>query len=132
MEALLPVVIGSNPARAQKHKTNVENKGNMSVCLLVHTDGTRERVVWEQCEVAKRLGGAISFVGAIDALRVVAVGLANAPVAHGPNALARTHPHVFHDMDVRGPIIFVGSDDDGDEMDVDVAALHASLARAGT
>ena len=99
----------------------------MSVCLLVHADGARERVVWDQRAVATHLGGAITFVGALHDLHVVVVGLADAPADLDVNALARTHPHLFHEADVRGPVVFVGSDDDGEEMDVDVDALCGAL-----
>jgi hypothetical protein len=100
----------------------------MSVCLLVHADGTRERVVWDQRAIATHLGGAITFVGALDDLHAVIVGLAREAAADlDVNALARTHPHLFHDTDVRGPVVFVGSDDEGEEMDVDATALLAAL-----
>lgn len=102
----------------------------MSVCLLVHPCGRREQVVWEQRAVSANLGGAVTFVGALDDLCVVIVGVADA-AALEPNALAHTHPWLFLDCsDVRGPVVFVASDDKGDEMDVDVRALEARLNAA--
>ena len=97
----------------------------MSVCLLVHTDGTRERVKWQQSAVAAHLGGAVTFVGALDDLSVFLVGVADA--TDDVNALARTHPWLFLEPNVRGPVVFIASDPDGDEMDVDVLSLEARL-----
>ena len=97
----------------------------MSVCVLVHTDGTRECVKWPQTSVAAHLGGAVTFVGAMNDLQVFLVGVADS--TEDVNALARTHPWLFLERDVRGPVVFIASDPDGDEMDVDVPALEARL-----
>lgn len=94
-------------------------------CLVVHADGTTEAVVWNQCEIAARLGGSVTFVGTVDALDVVMVALAeNASLAR----------HVWNDSNllfedagvVRGPIVCIGTSAvDGEPVDVDVEALEA-------
>ena len=90
----------------------------MTLCLLVRCDGAREWVDWPHAEVARRLGGAVTFVG-MDGLHV-AVGLAEAehlPVnAHLPPAWVFAPP-------ARGDVVVVASDEDGEEMDADRAAL---------
>lgn len=90
-------------------------------CLLVHPDGRRERVVWDHREVAQRLGGAITFVGAVDHLWVVAVALQEPPP--GLEVHAMSSESWIHEAEVRGPILFAGSDAEGEEMDVDVDSL---------
>ena len=100
-------------------------------CLLVHTDGGREPVRWAQESVATRLGGPVTFVGSLDAVDVVVVALRDPdPAVHGVHAWQQSLPRVFFDRSdtVFGPVVCVATSADcGDEVDVDLPALHSLL-----
>ena len=112
----------------------------MAACLIAHVDGRLERVRWNQRDIATLLrtslteahgdlAQGVTFVGAVDALSVVAVALRDA--THLPvNSVAETCPaEVFMEemLPVRGPVAFVASDARGKEADVKADALIAWL-----
>ena len=100
----------------------------MSLCIFVDTDGRLQPVSWDQRTVAHRLGGAVTFVGGIQELGIVFVGLA--VCASGDvNPLYLTHKDLFFPCTppVRGPIVMIASDEAGDEMDVDVDEVGRML-----
>lgn len=95
--------------------------------MIVHADGRFEEVVATQAQAATILEDAtgVTLVGAIDELRVFAV--ARRQRAHLPcNALCLNEAR-FHETPLRGPVLFVGTGDEGEEIDVDVEALKRCL-----
>ena len=93
-------------------------------CVLVHATGAVEVLCLHQRDVSARLGGAVTFVGAVTEAQAFAVGLRDA--AHLPVNVACTDPARF-DTPVRGPVLFVGTDDEGEETSVERAVLLACL-----
>jgi len=83
--------------------------------------------VWDQRSIALHLGGSITFVGGLNDLNIVIVGLADLDETTDINPLQKSTSDLFMDEPVRGDIVFCGSDEDGEEMDVDIAALMAWL-----
>lgn len=98
----------------------MSDKKKMTVCIQCEENGTLKVVHCNQCEIAKRLGGSVGFVGAIPNLDVFIVGLAEktCPV----NRAFVTHKDYFHEV-ACGTLMFVGSDENGDEVDIDVEAF---------
>ena len=84
---------------------------------------------WSHRDLARKLGGAITFVGAVPTCNVFVVGLA-ATHEYEENAFAASHPEVMMPemTPVRGPIVLVGSGDDGDETDVDIDRLRLGIS----
>ena len=72
------------------------------------------------------LGNEVTIVGAIPELNVI-VAAAAASSEDEPIHPISVHTKYFHQI-VRGPLLFVATDDDGDETDVDVQALRALLS----
>jgi hypothetical protein len=95
-------------------------------CLLVHADGRVDDVRLLQREAAAWLGGDVTLVGAVDEARAFAVGLRDA--ARLPVNTACADAARF-DVPVRGPVLFVGTDEDGDETHVDRAKVLACLRK---
>lgn len=100
----------------------------MPRCLLASPDGVCASIDATQADAARALGAAagdVALVGAVDELRAFAVarrardGLPRNPLCVDP---AR-----FHELPLHGPVLFVGTDDDGEEADVDAAALERLL-----
>ena len=89
----------------------------MSRCIHCDTDGTLSVITCDQRDVANRLGGGIGFVGALPEANIFIVGRRDTclPV----NRAYITHKILFHET-ARGPLILIGSDEDGEEIDVDV------------
>ena len=97
-------------------------------CVLVHADGRVEpKRVWQR-DAHACLGGAVTLVGAVDEERAFAVALHASETL--PVNVACTDPTRFHSLPVRGPVLFVGTDADGAETDLDVASLSARLTPA--
>lgn len=71
-------------------------------------------------------GASLSMVGAVDEVGVFAVGLRDA--AHLPSNPLCTDPARF-DVPVRGPVLFVATDREGEQMRVDKAALLRLIGR---
>lgn len=99
----------------------------MSRCLLVHPDLTYEVHRAAQREATALLGGPVTLVGGIDELRIFVA--ARKAEGDAPDLAAAVHP-LCTDSDrfegpVRGPMLFVCTDDVGDEVDVDVDRLLA-------
>lgn len=98
-------------------------------CVLVHADGrVTPRRLWQR-DAHTCLGGAVALVGAVDEERAFAVALRQEEEATRLLAVngACTDPARFHVLPVRGPVLFVGTDADGAETDLDVASLSARL-----
>ena len=113
-----------------------------SLCVLASETGTRTVVHWDgRSSLTTLLGvnGHLTFVGAVDELQLFIVAVAREGLSgceddssHDDcpvNPLALSHPHLFmpDDPPPRGAILFVGSDENAQAMDVDVAALDALL-----
>lgn len=97
-------------------------------CILVHPDGTPERVSCDQRCATTILGGALTFAGAVGPRVVVVARAAEKDECDAPdNILFRTHRHLFFDDadPPRGKVLFVG-DVDGEAAHVDEDALHAA------
>ena len=103
----------------------------MSQCILLATDGRVSAVTWPHREVSQRLGGPITFVGAIPSLNAVVVAREEGD-SLDPNpfcdALVRTGCIGSECGHIRGHILVVGSDDDGEECDVDAEAVRRHLS----
>lgn len=93
-------------------------------CVLVQPDGTAACVAAAQQEAHAVLGGAVTLVGAVDELGVFAVALRDAAAL--PAHAWCTDPARF-DLPVRGPVLFVATDEAGEEADVDEARLRGAL-----
>ena len=92
---------------------------------LVPVSGKSEIVHWPHESVCTEMGGMITFVGAIDDLKVFVLALAGSeklPV----NPLC-TDCNVFLQLPVRGPVLFIATDEAGEPMDVDVEAVESQL-----
>lgn len=96
-------------------------------CVVVHADGSTEQMVLCQSQASEYLGGAVTFVGAVDEVRCFAVGLRDS--AQLPLNTACTDPKRF-DVPVRGSVLFVATDDSGEETHVDAERLLACLFRS--
>ena len=92
---------------------------------LVTATGRAEVVQWPHESVCSEMGGMITFVGAIDDLHVFALALA-ASTELPVNTLC-TDCNVFLQLPVRGPVLFIATDDAGEPMDVDVEAIESRL-----
>ena len=93
----------------------------MSCCIQCEEDGTISVVTCDQGSIAKRLGGAIGFVGAVPELNIFIVGLVKS--SEPINKVFESHRCYFHEV-ARGTLIFIGSDENGEEMDVDVDLFY--------
>jgi hypothetical protein len=93
----------------------------MSCCIQCEEDGTLSVVRCDQRSIANRLGGAIGFVGAVAELNIFIVGLTES--SQPINKVFESHSCHFHEV-ARGTLIFIGSDENGEEMDVDVDAFY--------
>lgn len=89
----------------------------MTRCVHVDVDGTPHVVDWQHAEVARRLGGAVTFVGGTRDLDVVVVGLADGAGHLPANPFATRHPELFF-APAHGPLVLVSSDADGEETDL--------------
>lgn len=90
----------------------------MVLCLFCHTDGKNEVRNIPQKQVSVELGGgSVTFVGAFPHHELVAVALRDATDA-AKNPLSR-----LLEEEVKGTIVLVRSDKDGNECDVDVQSV---------
>lgn len=92
---------------------------------LLTVDGKHEVVDWAHEEVSAMMGGTITFVGAIDDLQVFVLALTYSDKLY-VNPFC-TDCDVFMHLPVRGPVIFIATDKDGDPIDVDVEAVKSHL-----
>jgi len=98
------------------------------VVRLPHTGGERETLFWDQEDLHTLLGGPVTFVGAIDDLRLVAVGKkmvgnesTSSPPPPPPNPWC-TDPSFF-ETPVRGDVVLAYSGEEGERGDIDINAL---------
>ena len=96
-------------------------------CLLAHPDGTLEEITVAQRAARDVLGGDVTLVGAVAAVDVFAVALRDS--AHLPINPLCSDPSRF-DTPVRGPVLFVATNDAAEETAVDRARLLACLGEA--
>lgn len=94
--------------------------------VVLRPCGARETVEWAHEEVSQRLGGSITFVGAVPELHVFAVGLSEC----GEVNRHCVDERIFLQLPVHGPVVFVATDDDGEPMDVDVEGLASVIAES--
>ena len=99
----------------------------MVCCVLLHTDGKHEVVAWGHEGVHLHMGGPVTFVGGIPELQVFAVALRTPPDGTVVNTYCNDAT-VFMDLPIRGSVLFVSTDDDGEPIDVRVDALKEILA----
>lgn len=90
--------------------------------LLVFCDGTMEERRIDQCNISALLGGPLTFVGAFPQWNAYAVGLREPPDTAPVNPVST---RLFEE--VAGDVVFLASDDDGEETDLDVAAVREFL-----
>ena len=93
----------------------------MSCCIQCEEDGSISVIACDQRKIAKRLGGAIGFVGAVPELNIFIVGRVES--SRPINKVFETHRPHFHEV-ARGTLIFVGSDENGEETDIDVESFN--------
>ena len=99
----------------------------MTRCICLTKDDARE-VEWQQADVSLHLGGRVTFVGSIPHLTVVIVGRVYAVTDTVNPFCSLLAPYMFeYSKCVRGPLALVKSDDDGEECDIDVAAIEETL-----
>ena len=96
-------------------------------CLMVRASGQEEEADLLHESVESWLGVQLTFVGAVDECHVFAVGRSTAE-SEPENAWCQRED-CFHDLPVRGDVVFLASDDDGKPMDVDVVALKTFLGK---
>ena len=99
----------------------------MTLWLLVSHDGTSVRKRTPLGDVHKHLGGPVTFVGAIPSADAFVVARTNCEL---PMHVWNGKGLFFEDSEVvRGPIAIVASDDNGDEIDLDLGQVSVVLQR---
>lgn len=97
---------------------------SMVLSVVLNPDGTRSEVHWRHEDVSNQLGGRITFVGAVPSLNVFIVARRDddevMSLGENPYCFDR---EVFMTPVVRGPLVFLATDDDGEPIDVDSRAL---------
>lgn len=88
----------------------------MPLCIECDCDGTLHAFTIDQRQIARHLGEPIGFVGAIPELNIFIVGIRDStqPI----NKTFATHREHFHET-ARGTLVFIASDAEGNEIDVD-------------
>jgi len=102
----------------------------MPKCVIVRCDGSVNIVDMLQTKASEFMKGALTFVGAVPDLNVYALARQSDVNVSASEAhfLVRRHGEpLFFESNVCGDILFVASDEDGDETDVDVEALKCCL-----
>lgn len=96
----------------------------MTRCLVAHCNGTREEVACPHSQISAYLQGPVCFVGAMHDINAIAVArvqdddsVNKQPINPIPTRL------LFDATPIYGNIVFVASDDEGEEIDLDVEAL---------
>ena len=94
--------------------------------LWIKPNGCSEVVDWPHEQVSQRMGGPITFVGGIDDLHVFIVGLVE---PRSPEDLEEwsVDERIFMKGTMKGPVLCVATNDNGDPIDVDVEALKKKL-----
>ena len=96
----------------------------MNRIVKLRSDGGEEEVLtWDQKDLHTLLGGAVTFVGAIDDLKIVAVGRTDGVFQENPWC---KNPAYF-DTPVLGDVLLVYSDEQGEPGDVDLNTLDEWL-----
>lgn len=90
----------------------------MSVVVLLGKDGTLRKRIADQTKLHDELGGDVTFVGGIDDLHVFAVGRRTPRADDALNPLCSNAAHF--DAPVKGDVILIGSDANGNAQDVDL------------
>ena len=104
----------------------IDNK--MSVCsLLLRENGDQEELQCAHEEVHSKLGGKITFVGGIPTVNTFVVGLKDAETL--PINTFCLNEDIFMELPVKGPVVFVATDEDGEPVDVDIAYVKHLLIR---
>ena len=107
----------------------------MSLCVLLPASGAPRPVRHPQRRAAELLGGGgLTIVGALPALDGVVVAAEVAAPDAPPHRLApalHAAGYLF-DGAQRGDLLVVGSDDAGEECDLDAAAVCAAVDAAAT
>ena len=94
--------------------------------MLVSEDGASSIVHVAQRDARRVLEDeGVTLVGAIDELNVFAVAKQNR--SHLSVNVVCSDAARFHDLPLRGPILFVATDDRGEEVDVDIVKLKTVL-----
>ena len=97
---------------------------NRVVRLPCKAGEERVALFWEHDDLHTLLGGGpITFVGAIDDLRIVAVGKKMGGATNLPPPNPWCKDPSFFEEDVRGDVILAYSGEEGERGDVDVDAL---------
>jgi hypothetical protein len=97
--------------------------------LLLYPDGKNEVVDWPHEKVALKMGGPITFVGAINELHVFVVALADSTGCE-TNMHCKC-PNIFMELPVNGPVLFVATDDDGEPMCVNAEEVKKKFLLIG-
>lgn len=101
---------------------------DMTICVRCEENGVMSVCECPQKDVARHLGGSIGFVGAIPELNIFI--LAGTQTDRPVNTTIYTHGKRFHEV-AHGPLFFIASDENGDEIDVDVESLQMSWRKQG-
>ena len=94
--------------------------------LLLYPDGVNEVVNWQHEKVSSNLGGAVTFVGAIPELKVFVVALQESS-SYEVNSFCKDSD-IFMELPVRGPVLFVATDREGEPICVNVCRLKEKLS----
>ena len=94
-------------------------------CVRVDPGGPLSKVRLYQRDAHAHLGGSLTMVGAIDDLHVFVVALREPPAQAALNTACRDER--YFDVPVHGPVLFVATNQEGEEIDVDYDALRERL-----
>lgn len=93
-----------------------------TLVLRIESDGTARRERVDQKSLNARMNGALTFVGAVDALNVFLVGSSDESSGLPPNESTS-----FIDERCYGAVYAIGSDARGEACDVDIPSLCTAL-----
>ena len=99
----------------------------ISRCVHASPDGSMEEVMLDQRESSIFLKGPLRFVGAIPDLNVVIVARSDIYKSSENNKILEKMSDCFFETIVPGDILFVGSDEEGEAMDVHLKDILARI-----
>ena len=99
------------------------------LCLLLDEQGAFRRRWWRQSALHSVLGGVVTLAGMLDDSTII-VALREPSADARASPLWRAAPHLFFregDVPVRGSLVLVAIDDEGESTDVDVETVVEHL-----
>lgn len=95
----------------------------MVLCLVCNTDATMEVYNFPQNTIGTFLGGSLTFVGAFPEYEAMLVARETPGSNEEVNPMSR-----FLEEEVKGKIVVIRSDSEGEECDLDVQSVQDFLA----